>query len=137
MTHLDPRRRATRSELRSFGLLVGGAFLAVAGLIAWRAGTPLHAAVITLAALGAALVITGAVLPVALGPVYTVWMRLAILLSRVTTPILMGAIYFLLLTPLGLFMRVVGRDPLRSRVRVSGWVQRAPGQRASALERQF
>jgi hypothetical protein len=132
MTHLDPKRAATRAELRSFGLLVGGVFLAIAGVILWRRGTTTVFAVLT--TLGGSLLLAGALIPAKLERVYTVWMRLAVLLSRITTPILMGAIYFGVLTPIGLAMRLFGRQPL---ARNTGWVTRPPGMRRSALERQF
>jgi hypothetical protein len=132
MTHLDPKRPASRSELRSFGLLVGGAFLLLAGVVLWRRGTtPVF---VTLAALGGVLMLAGAGVPTALARVYTVWMRFAVLLSRITTPIFMGVVYFVVLTPTGLLMRLFGRRTLSSR---AGWVTRAPGVRRSELLRQF
>ena len=137
MSHLDPKRPATTSELRSFGLLVGGAFLAIAGLTLWQLRpTPVIG---TLARVGGSLTLLGATMPAVLARPYTVWMRFAILLSRVTTPILMGAIYFLVLTPIGALMRAFGRNPLNpsGATASSRWVVRSPDSRRSALERQF
>ncbi len=135
MTHLDPRRGASRSELRSFAFLVGGAFLALAGIIYWRRGVTIPA--LTFSGVGGVLVLAGILVPGVLGPVYRAWMRFAILLSRITTPVFMGIVYFLVLTPLGLIMRAFGRQPLRSGSRETAWVNRPVGARASALERQF
>lgn len=137
MSHLDPARRATRSELRSFGLLVGGAFVVLGALVAWRTGLPPGAVPVTLAVLGVVLVAAGLAAPQVLGAVHRAWMRFAVLLSRVTTPVFMGAIYFIVLTPIALLMRAAGRNPLHGRMRDTVWVTRRAGSRTSVLERQF
>jgi hypothetical protein len=116
-------------------LLVGGAFLLIAGFTFWR-HRPL-AVFGTFGGLGTALVLTGLGAPAALARIYTAWMGFAVLLSKITTPIFMGVVYFVVLAPIGLLMRVFGRSPLRSRAGNSAWVTRAPDARRSALERQF
>jgi len=63
-------------------------------------------------------------------------MGLAHAISRVTTPVFMGVMYFAVLTPVGLLRRTFGRSPLqRDRHSTTFWVERAP--RRSDLERQF
>lgn len=135
MSHLDPARKASTTELRKFGLLVGGVFVALAAFLVWRQKPAF--VVGTLASVGALLVLMGLGAPKALGPVYVVWMRFALLLSKITTPIFMGVIYFGLLTPTGLIMRALGRNPLRGSRAGTFWVSRPVGARAGALERQF
>lgn len=137
MSHLDPVRNMSARELRKFGLLVGGVFLGLGAFTYWR-----HKPVPTfgtLLAVGGVLFVFGVVAPRVLGPVYTGWMKLALLLSKITTPIFMGVIYFLLLTPIGLVMRLFGKQPLRSSTKAgaSHWVTRPAGARASSLARQF
>lgn len=70
------------------------------GLVPWLGGA------------GGLLLLAGLAIPGSLGPLYRAWMGLALLLSKVTTPIFMGVIYFLVITPMGLFMRMIGRSPL-------------------------
>jgi len=109
---------------RKFGLTVGGAF-AVMGAVLWWRGH--HAASAGCLAGGALLALTGLLLPTALSPVYRGWMGLAYLMSKVTTPIFMGAVYFLIITPMGLLMRLFGRNPLVHRtVHDSYWHRREP-----------
>ena len=56
----------------------------------------------------------GIVHPTSIEPVYYAWMRLGLLLSRVTTPIIMGIVFFLVLLPMALIMRyLIRRDPLK------------------------
>ncbi len=136
MSHLDPEgaRRPTR-ELRKFGLLVGGAFLALA-TISYVRHKP--AGVFgTMGVVGALLFVVGGVAPRALGGVYAGWMRFALALNKITTPILMGAIYFIVLTPLSLAMRAFGWRPFGAVDATTAWVTRAPDARVSSLERQF
>ncbi len=129
------RARLTKGEGRRFGLQVGLAFLALAGLLWWRERLT---AAVAVAALGTLLVLGGITIPDRLGPVYAAWMRLAQLLSRITTPAFMGLVYFAVLMPVGLVMRAVGRNPLRKQPSASSfWVDREAGHRRGDLERQF
>lgn len=128
--------RLTPSEGRRFAFPVGGAFLALAGLTLWRG----HAVVaIVLATVAALLVLAGVVLPGRLGPIYRGWMGLALVISKVTTPVFMGIVYFLVITPTGVLMRVFGRNPVvREESEGSFWVSRPSGpDRHSDLRRQF
>lgn len=124
------------TEGRHFGLTVGAAFLALAGLSGWR-GRPRQALVF--GGLGGLLVLAGLVVPSKLGPVVRAWSGLAHVMSKVTTPIFLGIVYFVVLMPVGLLMRVFGRRPLdRSPALASWWITRAPETRQRAdLERQF
>ena len=55
----------------------------------------------------------GLIAPATLRPVYRLWMRFGLLLSKITTPIIMGIVFFLVLGPTALFMRaILRRDPL-------------------------
>ena len=89
-----------------------------------------------LAGLAVALALAGLLLPGRLGPVHRIWMGFAHALSRVTTPIFMGVVYFLVITPVGLVRRAVGGNPLRAQHGSSGWVDRQSTPRGD-LTRQF
>ena len=89
------------------------------------------------AALGVALITGGLAAPAALAPVERAWMGMAHAISKVTTPIFMGIVYFVVLTPVGLLRRALGKNPLRHRAREdSYWVDRG-SEPASDLKRQF
>ncbi|MCU0621043.1 MAG: SxtJ family membrane protein [Gemmatimonadales bacterium] len=135
MAHQVPARLSP-AEGRKFGVQVGLAFCALAAIVLWRGKTDLAS---VLGGLGAALVVAGLIIPGLLGPVYRAWMGLALVLSKVTTPIFMGIVYFVVLTPIGLVMRAFGKNPLRHDVVAgSNWAlhdrrSQAPG----SMERQF
>jgi hypothetical protein len=121
---------------REFAFLVGTAFLALGGLGWWRDHRPLT---VVCWVVGGLLVLAGIVIPGRLGPVYRAWMGLALVLSRVTAPIFLGIVFFLVIAPMGLVMRLLGRNPMVRKGRGdSFWIDRPQGpQRRSDLTRQF
>jgi hypothetical protein len=123
-------------EGRKFGLTVGAAFLALAGLMWWRQhDTPRN----LFSLVGGLLILLGVLAPSRLGPVYRVWMGFAHLLSKLTTPLFLGIVYYLVFTPTGLLVRLFGHRALehgRGRP-TSLWIGREPGSRRSDMERQF
>lgn len=111
MAQQVPARLSTKERLR-FGLGVGSVFLVLAVISRWRG----HAvAPLLLATIGAVLVLAAITLPALLDPMYRAWMGLARAISKVTTPIVMGLIYFVVLTPIGLARRLFGGNPLEAK----------------------
>lgn len=133
MAHEVPAR-LTPAEGRRFGLTVGGVFLAL-GAVSWWRGHDL--APVVLAAVGGALVVAGVAIPAALGPVFRGWMAVGLLLSRVTTPLFMGALYFLAIMPMGLVMRAFGRSPLRGRGKGASYWTRHESASGHSMTRQY
>jgi len=127
--------RLTAAEGRRFGLTVGCAFLALAAMAWWRAHP---ATMFVIGSLGTALALAGLAIPTRLGPISRMWMRLARLVSKVTTPVLMSVVYLLVVTPVGVARRALGGNPLLHRPREgSYWKTRPEGRRAGNLTRQF
>jgi hypothetical protein len=127
--------RLTAAQGRRFAFPVGGAFLLLAALLVWR-GRP--AIGYGFGGLGVALLLAGLVVPTRLGPVERGWMAFAERLSRITTPIFMSLVFFLVLTPVAFVARLAGHRPLLRAADAAGfWVKREAGARRSDLERQF
>ena len=124
--------RLTPADGRKFGLTVGTAFLVWPARCGGGGQRPAMSA-----RLGSLLVLGALVAPTASGRSSgRGWGCAAI--SKVTTPIFMGIVYFLVLTPLGFVLRLTGRYPLgRPDPTKSVWVVREPGQRRGDLQRQF
>lgn len=129
------RAGLTAAQGRKFAFTVGGAFLLFAGITWWRQ----HPTSMTVfASLGGAFLLAGIVAPTALGPVERAWMGLAHLISKVTTPIFMGVVFFVVITPVSFLMTLLGRRPLRNDPTAqSYWHTRPEGARRSDLSRQF
>lgn len=125
----------TAKEGRKFAFPVGIAFAVLGGIAYWRhpQGIPWK----VLEGLAVALASGGALFPAQLGPVYRGWMKFAHLLSKVTTPIFMAVVFYLVITPIGLFTRLIGRRSMVHKVKDGGyWVQPPSGGR-SDMEHQF
>jgi hypothetical protein len=97
-------------ELRKFGLIVGGLFLVI-GLwpLVWRGeGLRLWAV-----GLGGLLVPLGLLVPAVLGPFFKLWMKVGHVLGWINTRIILGVLFYGLITPMGLVMRLFGWDSMR------------------------
>jgi hypothetical protein len=98
---------------REFGLIVGGVFALMGGWWLYR-GKFTSAAYVVLP-LGSLLILLGLVWPRALVYPNKAWMKLAEALSFVTTRIILGIVFFLIVTPIGVVKRLFGWDPLSRR----------------------
>ncbi len=102
-----------RKGLREFGLVTGGIIAGLFGLFfPWLLSRPYPYGPWIIAAV---LVGWGLAAPMTLRALYRAWMRLALVLSRITTPIIMAVVYFLVITPVAFIMRIVGHDPMARR----------------------
>ncbi len=123
--------------LRQFGLTTGTILAALFGLtLPWLLGTNSPAWPWVIAAV---LIVWALAAPKTLRPVYQGWMRSALLAGRVTTPLILSLLFFLLFTPIGLVRRLAGRDPLRRRLDPTTTSYREPSEADSpqSMERPF
>lgn len=127
--------RLTAAQGRRFGFTVGAAFGVLGGIAFWRGHSIPSIVAWTL---GGLLILGALFVPSQLGPVERGWMKLAHAISKVTTPIFMAVVYFIILTPVGILMRLTGHGPLKAKSENgSHWVTRPESDRRSNLERQF
>lgn len=122
---------------RRFALTLAAAF-AVLGVIAYVRHR--HMTSTVFAALSAIFLAAAIAVPTRLGPVERAWMGLAHAMSKVTTPIFMSIVYFVVLTPIGLIRRLAGNPLVHKPLDGSYWAVRKQGDRAAArrrMERQF
>ena len=135
MAHEVPARLSP-AEGRKFGVQVGLAFLLLAAFLGWRGRT---SAAPWLGGVGGLLVVAGLAVPRLLGPVYRAWMGLAQALSKITTPVFMAVVFFLVVVPIGWLMRMFGRNPLMHHGSDGGYWMPLTGDAATPrnMERQF
>ena len=128
----------TAKRGRKFALTLAIAFGVLAGLSYWRGRQlpPLILGALAVIGLFGALAI-----PSKLEPVEKSWMQLAHAISKITTPIFMGIVYFVILTPIGIIRRLAGGNPLvHPSSDDSYWIARKAldsDARRSRMERQF
>jgi len=106
------KRKSLRTE-REFGLVVGAVFVLIGGWWLYRGkfATAAHLVI----PLGSALILLGLIWPRALVLPNKAWMLLAEALSFVSTRIILGLVFFLVVTPIGVIKRLSGWDPLSRR----------------------
>ncbi len=105
--------RSVWHQERRFGVSVGLVLLALAGWFLWRGRGPL--AVGVPGAVGAVLVLSGAVWPRGLVYPNRGWVALTEALAWVSTRVILGLLFYLVFTPLGAWRRWRGWDPLSRR----------------------
>jgi hypothetical protein len=124
-------------ELKKFGVTIGCA-LAILGLIILFRGK-VYFWYFFFA--GAALISFGFLVPRALKPVQKIWMTLAILLGWLTTRLILVIAFFLILTSIALFARLVGKTFLEltfDKSAKSYWIRREKhGPSGGGYEKQF
>ena len=125
MALIEVNLNPSKQELKWFGLIMLVFFALIGGMVWWTAMAPRAASAIV--TFGAVICVAYyAVAPLRL-PMYLGWMHLVFPIGWVLSHLLFGAIYYLILTPIGLILRLIGYDPLRRRrpsSAVSYWMER-------------
>jgi len=77
----------------------------------------------------------------ALAPLNRVWTGIGLLMHKVVNPVVLGLMFFVVITPSGLIMRALGKDPLRLKFEPDAptyWIRRTPpGPGPESLKQQF
>ena len=113
------------AELRKFGWVMAGAFGVFGLFFLWRekpyAGPVLYVA--------AGFLVAGLVAPRMLAPIEWAWMKFAHFLGAIVTRVVLTLTFYLVITPVGLLLRAIGKDPLvlrKDAAQKSYWVQVPP-----------
>jgi hypothetical protein len=100
-----------RKGLREFGLVTGAAVVALFGLflpwmleLDWPTWPWVIAAPLWLLAL---------IQPSWLRGIYRAWMRFGLLASRVMTPLILGIVFFVMISPMAMVRRLMGKDSMQ------------------------
>lgn len=136
--HIRHHEQASEgSSDRSFGLVFAALFLVVAllpllqghSVRLWAMGVSLSFGAIAFA------------IPATLAPLNRLWTKFGLLLHSIVSPIALGILFYGVVTPTGLVMRLLGKDLLRMRFdrsAASYWVERTPpGPDAESFKNQF
>lgn len=125
------------SSDRGFGLVFAAFFTIVAGIKLW------HGNALWPWWLGAAALVLAVVLlrPGLLAPFNRLWTKLGLLLFRVVSPVTMGLLFFITITPIGFLVRAGNKDLLHRRFDrqvASYWIPRQPpGPAPETMKNQF
>ena len=110
LSYADIDTSPSRSDLLKFGatVLIGGAI--TAGLLYFVADAPVAALVVV--SIGAVLAVLS-LFPPAGRLAYIAWMGLGVSMGKVTSPIILAALFLTMFVPIGLLLRLIRRDPLQ------------------------
>ena len=121
------------SSNRSFGILFSIVFAIIAF---WPTinGNPLRLWSIPISVI---FLVLGLLNSKLLNPLNIVWIKFGELLGRIIAPIVMAIIYFIIVTPIGLFMRLIGKDLLNIKFSKSNtyWIKRE--KKVGSMKKQF
>ncbi len=125
------------SSERSFGIVFAVVFLVI-GLWPLTGGAGVRWWAVGVAGMVLAL---GLGRPALLAPLNRAWTRFGLALGKITSPLVTGLLFYLVVTPLGIVLRVLGKDPLRLRLEPgakSYWIERRPpGPAGDTMRHQF
>jgi len=123
---------------RNFGLVMAAFFclIALAPLLHRPAGAPRLWAL----AIAAAFAILAVVYPRSLKQLNWLWLQFGLVLHKITSPIVLGVMFYGVIVPVGVAMRLAGKDPLRLKPEPesrSYWIMRTPGPAPQSMKQQF
>ncbi|MDH3314189.1 MAG: SxtJ family membrane protein [Gammaproteobacteria bacterium] len=139
MAHEDLSRdqQVEGSSDRSFGLVFAGVFLLIAAWPLWYGATPRWWA----AGIAAVFAVVAVMRPALLAGLNRLWIKLGVLLGKVVSPIALGILFYGVVVPIGVVMRLTGKDPLRLKLDSgadSYWIPRKPpGPPPDSMTNQF
>ena len=129
--------KGEKSDLRKFGVTIGLSLMIVAGFLFWRGKESFE----TLLIAGLVLCVLSLTIPIVLKPVYWVWMVLGAILGWLMTRLILSLLFYLVITPIGLFSRLSGNNFLElkwDKSKTTYWNYRATKQRNNEdYEKQF
>jgi hypothetical protein len=108
-----------------FGWFFAAVFAALAAYGFWKDWSLVFIVAMIVAVLFVAATLSA---PQILTPLNRLWYGLGLLLGKIVSPIVLGIIFFVLITPTSLITRLFGRDELKMKKRYveSYWVDRSP-----------
>ena len=137
-SHSDSLHGSSLPSERTFGFVFTGIFLLIAAYLWYHDAKPVT--IQAFLVLAVAFLASTLVVPIALRPLNKAWYKLGLLMGRVVSPIVLGILFFILITPIAIVMRLAGRDPLKLRKQnvQSHWIDRTPpGPESTSFKDQF
>lgn len=135
--HAHHQSKIEGSSNRSFGFVFTVFFLIV-GLLPLLHGEAYRLWALVLSGLFLLLALA---VPAVLSPLNRIWMKFGLVLHSIVSPLALGILFFLVVTPTGLLMRLFRKDPLRlnlDKSATSYWIDRQPpGPAPESLKQPF
>ena len=98
--------KSKKNDLKNFGLIIGALLIAIVMLLFWKEKQSYDILMIV----GVVLCVTSLILPVIFKPFYIAWMTFAVILGWIMTRVILSLVFYGIITPTGLFSRLVGKE---------------------------
>jgi len=128
--------RSTKKDLKSFGFTIGFILIIMGGFLLYKE----KELFIYFASIGSIFIGLGLIAPVALKPIYKIWMIFAVIIGWIMTRVILSVLFFSIITIIGIFTRLLGKDflSLKTDNRESYWNIRNSEQELNQdFEKQF
>ena len=129
--------KTAKKDIRSFGVTFGIIFLIIAGFLYYQEKNSFQLFIY----LAGSFSFLGLILPIILKPVYMIWMIFAVILGWFMTRVILSLLFYLIITPIGLVLRLRGKDLLdlkEQKNQKSYWNMRNPDKEQNQdYEKQF
>ena len=107
-------KQTNKKELRKFGITTGIIVALLFGLaLPWIFSKPIPG---WPWAVSSVLIIWALIAPGTLNIVYKTWMRIGLTLGWINTKIVLGIVFYLVFTPMGILMKIFRKDPMRRKM---------------------
>lgn len=131
-------RRVSLTSNRNFGLMLAVVFFCLSAYAYYQnvGKNTIYVSLITSVIVG----LIAIAAPALLTPFNRAWMKLGELMGTVVSPLVLGVIFYVLITPVALLTRLFGRDELRlKKANISSyWIDRIPpGPAGDSFKNQF
>ena len=138
MALLEIKKDPSKAELNWFGLLILVFSCILSGLLYWKFKSVLTVQIVI--GVGAGICLIYYSIPPLRKPIYLGWLYAAFPIGWTISHTVLLLTYYLLMTPIGLLMRIVGRDTMRRKLDPNAstyWLERKPVASAKSYFRQY
>ena len=98
--------RTDNKAIRDFGILIGFILLIIAGILFYKERESYELIIL----LGIAFIGLGLGKPIILKPFYSIWMYFAVVLGWLMTRLILGLLFYIVVSPIGLISRLFGKE---------------------------
>ena len=100
--------KTVKKDIRSFSITFGIIFLIIASYLYFKEKDSFQLFIYLAGSFSG----LGIVFPIILKPIYMVWMIFSVILGWFMTRVILSLLFYIIITPIGLFLRIIGKDLL-------------------------
>jgi hypothetical protein len=114
--------KTSNKDIRSFGITMGIILFIISATLFYYDKSSYQ----IISYIGGGFIALGVIIPILLKPIYILWMTFAVILGWVMTRVVLSLVFYLIITPIALITRLIGKDflTLKSKKLKSYWNNR-------------